>query len=92
LSFTVPSQWPNNCAPASADIAIILAIEYQRIDRFGDPARHGHWLKEASAQPADHCQEPIEQVKGFVLDAVRAAPDADAHPVREKVEDRAAVL
>ena len=68
LSFTVPSQCAEQLRTGEADIAIIPAIEYQRIDDLLILPDMAIASKKQVRSLLIIAKKPIEQVKGFALD------------------------
>jgi chorismate dehydratase len=69
LSFTVPSQCAEQLRTGQADIAIIPAIEYQRIDDLVILPDMAIASKEQVRSLLIIAKKPLEQVKTFALDA-----------------------
>jgi chorismate dehydratase len=69
LSFTVPSQCASDLRSGRADVAIIPAIEYQRIDDLVILPDMAIASKKQVRSLLIIAKKPIEQVKGFALDA-----------------------
>ena len=68
LSFTVPSQCADQLHAGTADIAIIPAIEYQRIDDLVILPDMAIASKKQVRSLLIVAKKPIEQVKSFALD------------------------
>src|SRR5258708_17399924 len=68
LSFTVPSQCAEQLRTGSADVAIIPAIEYQRIDDLVILPDMAIASKKQVGSLLIIAKKPIEQVKSFALD------------------------
>jgi len=68
LSFTVPSQCAEQLRTGSADVAIIPAIEYQRIDDLVVLPDMAIASKNQVRSLLIIAKKPIEQVKSFALD------------------------
>jgi chorismate dehydratase len=68
LSFTVPSQCAEQLRNGSADVAIIPAIEYQRIDDLVILPDMAIASKQQVRSLLIIAKKPIEQVKSFALD------------------------
>jgi chorismate dehydratase len=68
LSFTVPSQCAEQLRTGKADVAIIPAIEYQRIDDLVILPDMAIASKKQVRSLLIVAKKPIEQVKSFVLD------------------------
>jgi chorismate dehydratase len=68
LSFTVPSQCAEQLRAGQADVAIIPAIEYQRIDDLVILPDMAIASKEKVRSLLIIAKKPIEQVKSFALD------------------------
>ena len=68
LSFTVPSQCSEDLRTGRADIAIIPAIEYQRIDNLVILPDMAIASKQQVRSLLIVSKKPIEQVKSFALD------------------------
>jgi chorismate dehydratase len=68
LSFTVPSQCAEDLRFGRADIAIIPAIEYQRIDGLAILPDLAIASKERVRSLLILAKKPIEQVRSFALD------------------------
>jgi chorismate dehydratase len=68
LSFTVPSQCAEELRTGKADIAIIPAIEYQRIDDLVILPDMAIASKKQVRSLLIIAKKPIEQVKSFALD------------------------
>jgi chorismate dehydratase len=69
LSFTVPSQCAEQLRTGNADVAIIPAIEYQRIDDLAILPDMAIASKKQVRSLLIIAKKPIEQVKSFALDA-----------------------
>ena len=69
LSFTVPSQCAEQLRTGNADVAIIPAIEYQRIDDLAILPDMAIASKKQVRSLLILTKKPIEQVKSFALDA-----------------------
>jgi chorismate dehydratase len=69
LSFTVPSQCAEQLRSGTVDIAIIPAIEYQRIDHLVILPEMAIASKKQVRSLLIIAKKPIEQVKSFALDA-----------------------
>ena len=69
LSFTVPSQCAEDLRSGRADVAIIPAIEYQRIDDLVILQDMAIASKRQVRSLLVIAKKPIEQVKSFALDA-----------------------
>jgi len=69
LSFTVPSQCADDLRSGRADVAIIPAIEYQRIDDLAILPDMAIASKKQVRSLLIISKKPIEQVKSFALDA-----------------------
>jgi len=69
LSFTVPSQCAEELRTGTADVAIIPAIEYQRIDDLVILPDMAIASKKQVRSLLIIAKKPIEQVKTFALDA-----------------------
>ena len=69
LSFTVPSQCAEQLRSGSVDVAIIPAIEYQRIDDLVILPDIAIASKKQVRSLLIIAKKPIEQVKSFALDA-----------------------
>jgi chorismate dehydratase len=69
LSFTVPSQCADDLRSSRADVAIIPAIEYQRIDNLVILPDMAIASKKQVRSLLIISKKPIEQVKSFALDA-----------------------
>jgi len=69
LSFTVPSQCAEQLRRGSVDVAIIPAIEYQRIDDLAILPDMAIASKKQVRSLLIIAKKPIEQVKSFALDA-----------------------
>jgi chorismate dehydratase len=69
LSFTVPSQCADDLRCGRADVAIIPAIEYQRIDDLVILPDMAIASKNQVRSLLIISKKPIEQVKSFALDA-----------------------
>jgi chorismate dehydratase len=69
LSFTVPSQCAEQLRTGKVDVAIIPAIEYQRIDDLVILPDMAIASKEQVRSLLIIAKKPIEQVKTFALDA-----------------------
>jgi predicted solute-binding protein len=67
-SFTVPSQCAEQLRTGSADVAIIPAIEYQRIDNLVILPEMAIASKKQVRSLLIIAKKPIEQVKSFALD------------------------
>ena len=68
LSFTVPSQCAEQLRAGQADVAIIPAIEYQRIDDLAILPDMAIASKKQVRSLLIIAKKPIEQVKSFALD------------------------
>ena len=68
LSFTVPSQCAEQLRTGQADIAIIPAIEYQRIDDLAILPDMAIASKKQVRSLLVIAKKPIEQVRSFALD------------------------
>jgi chorismate dehydratase len=68
LSFTVPSQCAEQLRTGKADVAIIPAIEYQRIDDLAILPDMAIASKKQVRSLLIIAKKPIEQVKSFALD------------------------
>ena len=68
LSFTVPSQCAEQLRTGQADVAIIPAIEYQRIDDLAILPDMAIASKKQVRSLLIVAKKPIEQVKSFALD------------------------
>jgi chorismate dehydratase len=68
LSFTVPSQCAEQLRTGTADVAIIPAIEYQRIDDLVILPDMAIASKKQVRSLLIIAKKPIEQVKSFALD------------------------
>ena len=68
LSFTVPSQCAEQLRTGTADVAIIPAIEYQRIDELVILPDMAIASKKQVRSLLIIAKKPIEQVKSFALD------------------------
>jgi predicted solute-binding protein len=68
LSFTVPSQCADDLRSGRADVAIIPAIEYQRIDDLAILPDMAIASKKQVRSLLIIAKKPIEQVKSFALD------------------------
>jgi chorismate dehydratase len=68
LSFTVPSQCAEQLRTGQADVAIIPAIEYQRIDDLAILPDMAVASKKQVRSLLIVAKKPIEQVKSFALD------------------------
>ena len=68
LSFTVPSQCAEQLRAGQADVAIIPAIEYQRIDDLVILSDMAIASKKQVRSLLIIAKKPIEQVKSFALD------------------------
>jgi chorismate dehydratase len=68
LSFTVPSQCAEQLRTGNADVAIIPAIEYQRIDNLVILPDMAIASKKQVRSLLIIAKKPIEQVKSFALD------------------------
>ena len=68
LSFTVPSQCAEHLRTGSVDVAIIPAIEYQRIDNLVILPDMAIASKKQVRSLLIIAKKPIEQVKRFALD------------------------
>jgi chorismate dehydratase len=68
LSFTVPSQCAEQLRAGTADVAIIPAIEYQRIDDLAILPDMAIASKKQVRSLLIVAKKPIEQVKSFALD------------------------
>src|SRR5438132_1334229 len=69
LSFTVPSQCADDLRSGRADVAIIPAIEYQRIDDLVILPDMAIASKKQVRSLLIIAKKPIEQLKSFALDA-----------------------
>ena len=69
LSFTVPSQCADDLRSGKADIAIIPAIEYQRIEDLVILPDMAIASKRQVRSLLIIAKKPIEQVRRFALDA-----------------------
>ena len=69
LSFAVPSQCAEQLRSGSVDVAIIPAIEYQRIDDLAILPDMAIASKKQVRSLLIIAKKPIEQVKSFALDA-----------------------
>ena len=69
LSFTVPSQCAEDLRSGRADVAIIPAIEYQRINDLAILTDMAIASKKQVRSLLIIAKKPIEQVKSFALDA-----------------------
>ena len=69
LSFTVPSQCAEQLRSGSVDVAIIPAIEYQRIDSLVILPDMAIASKKQVRSLLIIAKKPVEQVKTFALDA-----------------------
>ena len=68
LSFTVPSQCAEQLRAGTVDVAIIPAIEYQRIDDLAILPDMAIASKKQVRSLLIMAKKPIEQVKSFALD------------------------
>ncbi len=69
LSFTVPAQCAEQLRSGNVDVAIIPAIEYQRIDDLAILPDMAIASKKQVRSLLILAKKPIEQVKSFALDA-----------------------
>src|SRR3989441_3943476 len=69
LSFTVPSQCAEQLRRGAVDVAIIPAIEYQRIDNLAILPDMAIASKKQVRSLLIISKKPIEQVNSFALDA-----------------------
>src|SRR5260370_5927620 len=69
LSFTVPSQWAEQLRTGKVDVAIIPAIEYQRIADLVILPNMAIASKKQVRSLLIIAKKPLEQVKTFALDA-----------------------
>src|SRR5260370_27419849 len=76
LSFTVPSQCAEQLRTGKADVAIIPAIEYQRIDDLVILPDIAIASKKLVRSLLIIAKKPIEQVKSFALDRSSRSPQA----------------